>query len=359
PNLAQLENPAVMRAAGCILENHDGFDKPGVLRGIPHLLGLGLSTKNPFGDLTAKGITEALGWSGDGAPVGVIDDGAGGTIATSGTLRDFAIGAVRQHFTKTLNRRAGIDFVYPTPTQLDQLEAFLLSLGPQQDLQLDPTQPNPLVLRGQLASLGQKLFQTKFGETSCDTCHHNAGANAVNGKNINFNTHVESLPASEQPARLIDPSIPKDDGFAGRIRPKSFNVPPLVSAAFTPPFFHNNSINTIESAVGFYSFAFSPQFFPNVSDQAFQPSQGFTPTTAQAIAAFIRVIGSLEKIRSSASLEARAEDPTATNSEAIDLLQLAQAELRQGSDVLVQANLHPAAVLSLNSAIGLLQQAQT
>ena len=56
------------------------------------------------------------GWSGDGAP---------GT----GSLREFAIGAVTQHFTKTLARTAGRDFRLPTEHQLDAMEAFQLSLG--------------------------------------------------------------------------------------------------------------------------------------------------------------------------------------------------------------------------------------
>ena len=34
-----------MREFGLILENLDGFDHPGVLRGVPHTLGLPVSTK--------------------------------------------------------------------------------------------------------------------------------------------------------------------------------------------------------------------------------------------------------------------------------------------------------------------------
>ena len=87
PPLLGLENPVLMRTRGLILENLDGFDQPGVLRSVPHTLGLGLSV-GPAAGLpeTLKGAT---GWSGDGAP----DDG---------TLERFAVGEVVQHFTKSL-----------------------------------------------------------------------------------------------------------------------------------------------------------------------------------------------------------------------------------------------------------------
>ncbi len=40
PDLAQLENPKLMRELGLILANVDGFDKPGVMRSVPYTLGL-------------------------------------------------------------------------------------------------------------------------------------------------------------------------------------------------------------------------------------------------------------------------------------------------------------------------------
>src|SRR5262249_36710224 len=207
-----------------------------------------------------------------------------------------------------------------------------------------------------LANLGQNQFQAVFGQASCNFCHQNAGATFIGtNTNGNVNTHVEDLPANEQPARLIDPTIPRDDGFTGGADLNTFNIPPLVESAFTPPFFHNNSINTIEGAVGFYTFAFSSQF--QGANTSFQPEQGFTPTTIQAIASFIRVVGSLEKIHSTISLENRALDPSATTSQALELLGIAQAELGQGVTVLTQAELHPTAVVDMNQALGFIQQA--
>ena len=66
-----------------------------------------------------------LGWAGDGSP-------------GEGTLREFAIGAVVQHFPLSLDRVPGVDFKLPTQDQLDAMEAFQLSLGRQTDLNLNP-----------------------------------------------------------------------------------------------------------------------------------------------------------------------------------------------------------------------------
>jgi hypothetical protein len=125
--LRALENPAVMRGTGDILENLDGFDKPGVLRGVPHTLAM-VRSRNPDGTVLGGGFSDALGWSGDGSPTGDIltipvssDPGSGNiTITTRGTLRDFAIGAVIQHFPQTLNRVRNVDFRLPTLSELNE-----------------------------------------------------------------------------------------------------------------------------------------------------------------------------------------------------------------------------------------------
>ena len=102
PNLAaNFENPRLMRAFGLILENLDGFgdlENQFVLRGIPHVLALRNSIESAQGPRT--------GWSGDGAPGDC-------------SLRSFAVGALIQHFTKRLDRVAGVDFRLPTVEELD------------------------------------------------------------------------------------------------------------------------------------------------------------------------------------------------------------------------------------------------
>ena len=65
PELAELENPQLMREFGLILENLDGFDNPGVMRGVPHTLGMPVSTKVDPAD---RNLTAATGWSATGRP---------------------------------------------------------------------------------------------------------------------------------------------------------------------------------------------------------------------------------------------------------------------------------------------------
>src|SRR6058998_1260093 len=275
------ENPALMREFGLIQENLDGFDdlkNKFVMRGVPHTLGLRTSVQSPGGPRT--------GWSGDGAP-------------GDGSLRSFATGAVIQHFTKTLNRVPGVDFRLPTDEELDAMEAFQLSLGRQQDLVL------PLRLKGTVPKRGQAIFlDNKLGK--CNLCHVNAGATANFGGgslgNANFNTGVANLP--DQPAKLTGEKIPLDDGF-GRPGNNTFNTPPLVEAAGTGPFFHNNSIETIEGAVAFYngdSFNKSPA--GQILAQADPNGVGIELDGTQivAVAAFLRVLNALENIRQSLEL---------------------------------------------------------
>ena len=101
----------------------DDLENKFVMRGVPHTLGMALSLAPgaPF-DGTTTPPNERTGWSGDGAP-------------SNGTLREFAIGAVTQHFPLTTNRVPGVDFQLPSDEDLDKLEAFQLFLG--RDTELD------------------------------------------------------------------------------------------------------------------------------------------------------------------------------------------------------------------------------
>src|SRR6267142_300216 len=302
PALKQnFENPRLMREFGVILENLDGFGDLAnrfTMRGVPHVLALRTSVASPQGPRT--------GWSGDGAPA-------------DGSLRSFATGAVIQHFTRTLNRVAEVDFRLPTEAELD--------------------------------ALGK-----------CNICHRNAGANATLGGsdagNANFNTGVEDLP--DQPARLTGERIPRDDGF-GTPGNGTFNTPPLVEAADTGPFFHNNAIQTIEGAVAFYN----GQDFNNSPSGRFLASTDpnrvgirLDATQVVAVAAFLRVINTLENIRQSLELLTQS---AALNflerARGLQLLEQAVSETGDSIRVLSGGGLHPEAVARLVEAQRLAERA--
>ncbi|KRT70454.1 MAG: hypothetical protein XU15_C0004G0030 [candidate division NC10 bacterium CSP1-5] len=328
------ENPTLMRQFGLILENLDGFDdleNKFVMRGIPHVLALRTSVNSPQGPRT--------GWSGDGAP-------------GDGSLRSFATGAVIQHFTRTLNRIPGVDFRLPTDEELDALEAFQLSLGRQQDLTL------PLPLKGTVPKRGQAIFLDN-GLGKCNLCHVNAGATANFGGgnigNANFNTGVENLP--DQPADLTGERNPPDDGL-GTPGDGTFNTPPLVEAADSGRFFHNNAIETIEGAVAFYdgeAFNNSPSGRALAAADPNKVGIELDGTQIVAIAAFLRVINALENIRETiAQLEASLEKRGA---EAKELLDRAVSETGDSIRVLEGGGLHPEAVARLQEAKRLTQKA--
>jgi len=330
------ENPKLMRQFALILENLDGFDDLAnkfVMRGVPHVLAQRTSVNSNLGPRT--------GWSGDGAP-------------GDGSLRAFATGAVIQHFTKTLNRVPGVDFRLPTEEELDALEAFMLSLGRQQDLTL------PLPLKGTVPKRGQEIFlDNRLGK--CNLCHSNAGATANFPKNIgnaNFNTGVEDLP--DQPADLTGERNPPDDGF-GRPGDGTFNIPPLVEAADSGPFFHNNAIETVEGAVAFYdgeAFNNSPAGRALAAIDPNTVGIELDGTQIVAIAAFLRVINALENIRQSIELlESSAQKGFDERKEAKELLQRAVSETQDSIKVLDRGGLHPEAVAHLQKAKEMAEQA--
>ena len=335
--MKNFENPRLMREFGLILENLDGFgdlDNTFVQRGVPHTLGLTTSIDSPAGPRT--------GWSGDGAP-------------GDGSLRSFATGAVIQHFTKTLNRIPTVDFRLPTPDELDALEAFQLSLGRQSELSL------PLPLKGTVAVRGQDIFLDN-GLGKCNICHQNAGANANLGGqdagNANFNTGVEDQ--VDRPATLTGEKVPTDDGF-GTPGDGTFNTPPLVEAADTGPFFHDNSIETIEGAVAFYdsdAFDNSPAGRLLASFDPNGVSIRLEATQVVEVAAFLRVINTLENIRESiALLETGAARGFSNREEAKRAIKRAVAEIDDGIRVLTGGGLSPDAVAPLEEAKRLSEKA--
>ncbi len=341
PALADLENPTLMRGFGLILANLDGFEDPAekfVMRSVPHMLALSTSlashrTEPPF---------EQTGWSGDGAP-------------GNGTLREFSIGAVKQHFPRTLNRVDGEDFRLPTESELDAMEAFMLSLGRQQELDL-----NELRLADGDAEEGRRLFMAEDSlnktvkAAKCNICHQNAGAlSALDpGVNENFNTGVEDL---LHPADLTGELRPRDGGFgttpdgAGGFGNGAFNTTTLVEAADTPPYFHNNVAGTLEEAIGFYDsseFKHSPL---GLLLKSMDSAEQELDVEVDALAAFLRVINAVENIRSARAFHSRAAQ--AETADAQKLLVVASADLGDAIEVLNQGELH-------EDALGHLQDAQ-
>ena len=384
PALSQnFENPVLMRNFGLILENADGMDdlpNKFVMRGVPHTLALLENTLEPVangGDGTTTPPNERTGWGGDGAPVSppgqpfLLFDG--NTRHADGSLIDFIIGAIIQHYPRTLQRRpftfpgAAFDFRLPTQAELNQLVAFQKSTGRKLDPDLSVLQ-----LKGAVPKRGQAIFHnpgnvldpnaSNEGAGKCFFCHLNAGASDFffPGQNANFNTNVEQLP--DQPADLIQPPQPNppDGGFGTGTPPPgvfgigngSFNTTVLVEAADTAPFFHNNAIETIEGAVDFYN------------SEAFNNAPGFgsliggvrlEATQVVAVAAFLRVLNTAENIRSTGDISKRAKLANLTQGK--ELLRLALSEANDGLDVLSGGGLHGDAQIKLRNAINFLTQA--
>jgi hypothetical protein len=229
------------------------------------------------------------------------------------------------------------------------LEAFQLSLGRQEELSL------PLPLKGIIPLRGQEIFMDP-AMGKCALCHENAGANAnipeagIFG-NVNIDTGVENLP--DQPADLTDELVPADDGF-GVPGDGSFNIPSLVEAADTGPFFHNNSVETLEAAVAFYdgdSFNNSPAGRALASLDPDSTSIELDATQIDAIASFLRVINALENIRESVALiELASGNGFLGGRSRREIVAQVVEEIDDAIRVLAGVGLHPKAVAELAEA---------
>ena len=312
------------------------------MRGVPHTLALRTSTRNG-----------ATGWSGDGSP---------------GDLRDFATGAVTQHFPKTLNRVPGVDFRLPTAEELDAMVAFQLSLGRQQDFDL-ATLP---AFADATVEEGRALFQSapaRDGEPrSCTACHTNGGTN-----DGDFDTGVAKLPNAPACRLAAGRGVPGDGGRGGDVGEVMtrqdlcnkgaqaivfrgngrFNTPPAIEAADTPPFFHNNAVATLEGSVAFYT-------TDTFNDSPAGGGRAFVLDGAEvnAIAAFLRALNAVENIRSASAFSSRALDP-AELAPAAELVNWALAETTDAVEVLTQGpvKLFPDAVAALEEALDFERQA--
>ena len=302
--LAELETPE-LDDLGLVRENLDGFDNLAhkfVLRSVPHIFALSTSIGRDSTDGTSATFSERTGWSGDGV--------------TGGSLRDFANGAITQHFTKDLDRVPGTSFRLATPRELDRLLDFQKSVGRGNELSLTVVR-----LTDSFAEQGRLDFlDPQIGR--CNECHGNAGANAAaTGKNANFFGNFERF-AAELPERpTLGGVIIRDGGFGGQSLPApnvalsvdgsgvgndptlngfgdgSFNVASLIEAADTGPFYHHNNLGSegpsigLPGAVAFYS---TSAF--NTSPAGLKLIRQFgTPITLPGnaiveIAAFLRVL---------------------------------------------------------------------
>lgn len=357
PDLNALEVKRLLKQFGLVLENVDGLDQPGVLRGVPHTLGLSQSLVSNL-----PGIAEATGWSGDGSP-------------GDHSLRSFAVGAVIQHLTKSLNRVEGVDFRLPTDDELDALEAFQLSLGRQEEVNIDPATSDPLVFTDEFVEDGKFLFDSAPSRNDngrqCDACHKNAGANNAAGINRNFATGTMFL--TNAPGCLLGFKAPGDGGFG--VEPQTdlnrfdlcgdgpddgpnatvrfqgdltMNTPSLIEAADTPPFFHNNSAVTIEEAVAFYT-------TDTFNDSPAGGGNAFVLTDEEInqIAALLRALNALENIRSSIVYSAQAlQQPPERAEESVELA------LIEGTDAIEVLTDGPVELFADTATISLLEEAQ-
>jgi hypothetical protein len=340
PALANLEVGDRLFSNGVILENVDGFEDAThkfVLRGVPHVLSMKTSIAPDVGDGTTNPPIERTGWGGDGAP-------------DNGSLRSFLTGAVTQHYTKRLNRVAGTDFRLPTSQELDLVLAFQLAIGRTNELDL--TQVN---LFDADANAGRLAFMDPQ-RGRCNVCHFNAGANSQDsGKNRNFDTFTR-LTATANFTPTFDGVALFDGGFGGKglAHPNfdadgngvldsfgngTFSTPPLIEAADTGPFFHNNFINIfntgsdIEDSVFFYV----EQFTGSPADLALRARFGGTPITLAGndgfnIGRFLRALNvalnldiAKQRLRAVQTLFNRFGDTRVDLQ--IKLMQLADAEL--------------------------------
>jgi hypothetical protein len=309
PGGVPLEIPDLLERFAIIFENVDGFEDPGnkfMMRSVPHNISSGTAflpaTDNNGDGLPDDGTSTDVfavrtGWSGDGAP-------------SPGGFREFPVGAVIQHYTRDFDVRVPSpgSFRLQTEAELDRLEAFLLSTGRLNELDLAT-----VALTNAGAERGRVLFTSGPGGAKCFGCHNNAGGNSAFGGNRNLNTGIEMVRIAELNTR----GLPCDGGFGGQgdfppnnvgCAPGSsggrgdgtFNTPTLVEAADTGPFFHTNAFQTIEDAVGFYStatFRNSPggDLIMNVFGEPIDLNNEQT----RDVAAFLRVINASFNIQQS------------------------------------------------------------
>lgn len=338
---------------------------------------------------------EKTGWGGDGAP-------------GDGSLRSFSTGAVIQHFTKRLDRIENVDFRLPTDAELDALELFQLSLGRQQEFDFEHMNfKNAGVQEGRDIFFRIDTENGTKQAGKCALCHEHAGANVgpehfgqviVNfgfstmfSGNQLFATNVQHI--QNNPAAIDVPGVvsPDDAGFGikplanggclvGRFVPsptgpvfvpgnqmdspkgfgiaaqspflipglcqEMFNVPTLVEAADTAPFFHHNGAATLEDAIAFYNTAeFNDELlielFIEQVDSTGNTGINLTNASVNKVAKFLTAINALENLRMTREFLVAAQTlPTSSEEEGVSLLGRATDELYDVDQVLSAVGLH-------------------
>lgn len=381
PVLADLEDSSLLRKYALIKTNVDAHPDPAnpntlvnpdIFRSVPHTLSLATTAKSETlaagGDFVAdEAFANATGWSGDGAPGG-------------GSLKEFTLGAVAQHMTNNLLRVPNTDFRVPTSAELDAVEAYILSLGRSKDYPVYKlTFIDPLTQAGKVLfdtkqnpcsdGSGQVTHQTKTadlnanppvlaeygpatcssgstkqGQTAnCNGCHQNAGGrSSTTNANPTRNTGIEQMKI--HPARLLKLDLAYDGGFGQTLASCGpdgepcygdgrFNTPPLIEAADTAPFFHNNAVSTLEEAIATYNndaFIGSPG---SLTSKNADRHVKLDATQVVAVASFLRAINALENIRLSDRLDKQAKQVT-NNATAKELAKLAIEENQDAIQVL-------------------------
>jgi cytochrome c peroxidase len=252
-NLTNLEHPPLMRSArALILENIDGFASPPVFRNSPHLLNLAQ--------------TAPYGLSGEFAD-----------------LQVFALGAVQQHFPQTFGREADVDFRLPTEDELIAMEAFMQSIHLPANQGFD--------LENFVTTVQQRRGSDLFFSTAkCFNCHNGPvladSVAALGGGNRNFNTGVvnQRIDLEDRAENPGGGALPLE---AGGLR--EFNTPPLFGVGRTAPYFHDDSVQTLENAILFYDGA---EFIASPAAALVGPIQ-LTSGALADLAAFLR---SLEEL---------------------------------------------------------------
>lgn len=365
--LEHLETPDLTSNA-LILENVDGFQDPAnrfVTRSVPHLFSLAITMAPDPADGSTNPPVDRTGWAGDGAP-------------GDGSLRSFLDGAINQHFTKTLNRVPGLDFRPATDLERDVVESFQRSLGRQNELDLASVS-----FSNSAAQEGKGKFLDP-AQGRCGVCHSNAGANFVkSGRNRNFNNGISG---AQTLGRLVDYFGPGDDliladgGFGGanltnpNVDPSgigffnafgdgNFNVPSLVEAADTAPFFHNNAAvgsvfqTTLGRVLFFYGTGF--QFSSGAQFLNSQPEFGpgnIDAQTTGGIAHMLVVLNAVFNI-DLARQRLQAAEKLATDLRAIradvqvQLMLLAGEEIEDAIRVLADESIHQAERNTLQSVL--------